>query len=231
MDIFNRQTKKKHIQQFEMKIAELLESELPQLKKVMNLSLSQFYEIQFTHNPVGISILRGFDTEVFEDIKRNHRTYFNLSGIAVFDHKAKAYHPIKLTYNYDSLTYIDIENPEMFHKTFDLNNIQKNNIVIEHLKIENPDQKIAEKALSSLTKEQLELLELEYTFEIEFEGKLYYTILYMEDGNYIAVDKTGKIYRLHHDNLERIKLIAANPTEFFKIFKGQKSNLEAIMNE
>jgi hypothetical protein len=97
--------------------------------------------------------------------------------------------------------------------------------------MENPDQKTAEKILKSLTKEQIELLELDYTFEIEFDEKLFYTILDMEDGNYIAVDKKGKVYRLNHDHKEMVKLIADKPTEFFKIYNGEKSELENIMYE
>ena len=81
--------------------------------------------------------------------------------------------------------------------------------------MENPDQKTAEKILKSLTNEQIELLELEYTFEIELDEKLFYTILDMEDGNYVAVDKKGKVYRLNHDHIERVKLIADKPTDFF----------------
>lgn len=57
--------------------------------------------------------------------------------------------------------------------------------------MENPDQKTTEKMLKSLTKNQIELLELDFTFEIVFRDKLFYTILDMEDGNYIAVDKKG----------------------------------------
>ena len=129
------------------------------------------------------------------------------------------------------LTQIEIENPDYFHKTFDLNQIQKSELKLEHLKMENPDQKIAEKALKSLTKEQTKLLELDYTFEIEFDEKLFYTILDMEDGNYIAVNKKGKIYRLNHDHEERVKLLVDKPTDFFKIYNGEKSELENIINK
>jgi hypothetical protein len=82
-----------------------------------------------------------------------------------------------------------------------------------------------------LTQQQLALLELEYTFEIEVDGKLYYTILDMEDGNYIAVNKKGNIYRLIHDHEQNVKLIANTPTEFFEIYNGSKSELEAKVFE
>jgi hypothetical protein len=82
-----------------------------------------------------------------------------------------------------------------------------------------------------LTPEQRDLLELTYTFEIELDGKLFYTILDMEDGNYIAVDKKGNVYRLIHDHEEIVKLIATKPIDFFNIYTGQKSKLDEMLFE
>lgn len=227
MNIFNRKTKKKHIEQFEIKIIELLESELPQLRKAFGIS--KLRHISFIEKPKCIFVARSYVPKSFEEINRNHKTSFNLNGISVWNRKTETFELIKLNYYYDALTQIEIDNPEYFHKTFDLNKIQKNEIKMELLKMENPDQKIAEKALKSLTKEQIGILELEYTFEIELDEKLFYTILDMEDGNYIAVDKKGKIYRLNHDHEEKVKLIANKPADFFEIYNGKKSELENIM--
>ncbi|AWW29558.1 hypothetical protein DN752_05125 [Echinicola strongylocentroti] len=229
MSIFNRKTKKKHIEQFGLKIAELLESEMPQIKTA--IGLSKVYGISFMHEPKGIYITRGYKPKEFEIINRNHKTCFNLTGISVWNKKENIFQPIKLYYQSDGLTKIQIDNPEYFYKTYDLNQIRKNQIELEHLKMENPDQKTAEKILKSLTKEQIELLELDYTFEIEFDEKLFYTILDMEDGNYIAVDKKGKVYRLNHDHEKMVKQIADKPTDFFKIYNGEKSELENLMYE
>ena len=229
MNIFNRKTKEKHLAQFAIKIAELLETELPELKKA--IGISKIAGISFMQKPKAIYILRSYSPNAFEEINRNHKTYFNLNGISVWNRKTENYELLKLNYQNDTLTKIEIENPEYFHKTFDLNRIQKSEIKLEHLKMENPDQKIAEKALKTLTKEQLKLLELDYTFEIELDEKLFYTILDMEDGNYVAVDKKGKIYRLNHDHEERVKLISNKPTDFFQIYNGEKDELENIMNE
>ena len=229
MNIFKQKTKLKHIEQFEQSIAKLLESELPQLKKA--IGISKLYGISFMLKPSGIFITRGYNPKAIEEINRNHKTSCNLTGISIWNRKTGNYTPIKLNYHHDTLTKIEIENPEYLHKTFDLNQIEKGAIKLEPLTMENPDQKIAEKALRSLTKEQIQLLELENTFEIEFDEELFYTILDMEDGNYVAVDKKGKIYRLNHDHEERVKLIANKPTDFFETYNGQKSELEKIMYE
>lgn len=229
MSIFSRKTKKKHIEQFGLKVAELLESEMPQIK--IAIGLSKIYGISFIHEPKGIYVSRGYKPKEFEIINRNHKTCFNLTGISVQNRKSNLYQPIKLYYQSDGLTKIEIDKPEYFHKVFDLNRIQKSEIELEHLKTKNPDKKTAEEILKSLSKEQIDLLELEYTFEIEFEEKLFYTILDMEDGNYVAVDKTGKVYRLNHDHEARAKLIANKPTDFFKIYNGHKNELENLMHE
>jgi hypothetical protein len=229
MSIFNRKTKKKHIERFGLRIAELLEPEMPQIKTA--IGLSKIYGISFIHEPIGIYISRGYNPKEFEIINRNHKTCFNLTGISVLNKKENLFQPIILYYQSDGLTRIEIDNPEYFHKAFDLDQIQKCKVELEHLKMENPEQKKTEKILKSLSKEQIDLLELDFTFEIEFDEKLFYTILDMEDGNYIAVDKKGKVYRLNHDHEERVKLIANNPTDLFKIYNGQKSELVKIMYE
>ncbi len=90
---------------------------------------------------------------------------------------------------------------------------------------------VVKKALKTLKSEQLFQLDLDGTFEIELNEKLYYTILDMEDGNYIATTKNGRIFRLNHDHEMRVKQIAKSPEEFFELYKGNKSKLESIMNE
>lgn len=229
MSIFRRNTKKKHIEQIELKIAELLKDEFPQFQKVIDIS--KMYGISFTHAPKGIYISRGYNPEAYNEIQRNHRTHFNLIGISVYQLKKQSYISLKLNYSFDSLTRIEVDEPERFHKNFDLNNIEISQIEIEELPNENPDKEIVEKILKGLSKEQKETLELEDTFEIEFHQKLYYTILYMEDGNYIAVDKSGNVYRLNHDQEEMIRKIASKPAEFFNLYSGDKTELEQLMEE
>ena len=229
MNIFNFYTSKKHLKQFEMKIAELLNNEFPEFKKV--IEMSNLSAIHFTVKPQGIYLNRSYSPKVFEEIKRNHNTSFHLNGILVFEKKSKKHIPLKLHYFHNSLTSINIDDPKNFHRNFDLNNIKVEEIEIGHLKIQNPDKEIVLKVLKNIDEEKLNLLDIENTFEIEIGEKFFYTILDMEDGNYIAIDKQGKIYRLNHDHKERVKKIAENPIEFFKIYSGQKSELENMMYE
>lgn len=227
--MFLFETKKKHIIDFEKKLTQELKNELPQL--AIAIQLSKVYGINFTHKPKGIYISRVYKPKEYEVIMRNHRTHFNLRGISVLNKKSKKHEKLMLNYLNDTLTNIETENPEYFHKTFDLSQIKKVKIEIENIEIKNPDKDIVEKALKTLKSEQLDQLDLDATFEIELNEKLYYTILDMENGNYIATTKNGHIFRLNHDHEIRIKQIAKSPEDFFEVYKGDKSNLESITNE
>ena len=222
-------TRKKHIIKFEKKLAQELQGELPQIAKATQLS--KIYGISFKYEPKGIYISKGYRPKEYEEIMRNHRTHFNLSGIAVLNNKTKKYEELKLTFLHDNLTNIEIENPEIFHKTYDLTKIRIGETGIENIEFKNPDLGTAKKALKTLSSEQLEQLDLDGTFEIELNEKLYYTILDMEDGNYIVTTKNGQIFRINHDHETRVKLLAQTPKDFFEIYKGDKNKLESIMNE
>jgi len=225
MNIFNRNTKTKHLEQFEIKIAELLSNELPELRKV--IEKSKLYRISFMENPSGILLTRSYSSE---EIKRNNNSCFNLYGLCIFEKKTKKYVQLKLAFFNNSLNQVEVRNPKELHKNFDLNNIKIENIKVDYINLQNPDKEIVLNILKKIDNEKLNLLDLENTFEIEIGEKSFFTILDMEDGNYIAIDKQGKVYRLNHDQIERVKIISESVTEFFNIYSGEKMEIEKIIN-
>ncbi|KFF04229.1 hypothetical protein IW19_01235 [Flavobacterium reichenbachii] len=217
--IFQRKTKVKDIQLFEFKAAELLSREFPEIKECLGKGKLKIY-----FSKTGILLLRQSTTG---EIRRTGKIiFFELSGIYLLEKKTQEEKEIKLFYQNNVLHQIKVDQPETFYKDYDLNLITKKEVSIRNISIQNPDLKIVSKILSSLNKEQLQLLDLEDTFEIEVNEKLYYPILDFENGNYIAVDKKGKIYRLNHDHEENIKEIFKNVHEFLEVYKGVKSDLE-----
>lgn len=173
----------------------------------------------------------GYSNDFYKKYKIEQDKHFYLNGVYIKQKNNDEYVEIPLTFAHGNLQHIIINNPSNFHRDYDFNSIELKNLKTEYIKFQNPDRKTTERILKSLSKKQIELLELDDTFEIEFDEKLYYTILDMEDGNYIAVDKKGKVYRLNHDHEKMVKLIADKPTDFFKIYNGEKSELESIMYE
>jgi len=229
MDIFRRKIQKKHIAKFEILVAKKLEQNFPEI--LIATKLSQPSEISFPENPPGIFISRFYSNSTFKTLNKNHRTYFHLDGISVFNKEKKKFIPIRLRYYHDTLTNIYVDEPKRFHQNFNIEKIEKETLRKQDLEINNPDKKFVLKALKSLSKEDLESLDLDSTFEIDFDEKQFYPIIDMEDGNYIATDKKGKIYIINHENhQEPIKLIYDKPQDFIDKFKGNKKNLEDILN-
>jgi len=224
MNIFNFKPTKKQIEIFERNVAEILKIDFPKIKETLELS-SKIYSIQFSQKPIGICLSRGYNEEILPELETN----FDLYGLKVFNKKLNQYVDITLFFQNDLLTLIEVENPEKFHKTYDYSKLQIGELSIKEINIENLDKKNTLDILKNVSQDKLNQLEIEDAIEIECNENLYYTILDMEDGNYIAIDKSGKVYRLNHDHSEKVKGISNDIDSFFDLYKGRKSNLSEIM--
>ena len=87
------------------------------------------------------------------------------------------------------------------------------------------DSKI-EKLISGLTSDQLDLTNLG---ELEVDGKLYYQIKDLEDGNYIGIDNKGKVYGLIHDPF-KIDLINKSIKQFVEDLNNGSFDLRKYPN-
>src|SRR3712207_7062961 len=63
--------------------------------------------------------------------------------------KTGEYNPLQLNYLYDSLTRIEVENPQSFHRIYDLDSIKIGKIQLEHLPLENPEDRKSTRLNSS----------------------------------------------------------------------------------
>lgn len=88
------------------------------------------------------------------------------------------------------------------------------------------DRKI-EKLVSGLTCEQLDLTDLG---EFDIDGKAYYQIKDLEDGNYIAIDNMGKVFGLMHDPY-KIELINKSVRQFVDDVNGGLFDFDKYLNE
>ena len=62
------------------------------------------------------------------------------------------------------------------------------------------------------------------------DGKRYYTILDMGDGNYIGVNSRGQVYRLHHDSDEQAKVINKSIKDFLTNYSGDKRDFDKLFD-
>lgn len=227
MSVFNFKPTKSQIEIFEHNVAEILKTDFPEIKEALELS-SKIYFIQFCKKPSGICLSRAYNKEILRAQKSN----FDLYGLQIFNKKSKEYENITLFFIDNLLALIEIEHPERFHKIYDYNKLQIGELKIKPISFENLDTKITRDILKNVPKAKLNQLEIEDAIEIECNENLYYTILDMENGNFIAVDKNEKVYRLNHDHLEKVKKISNTIEDFFDIYNGNKSNLiELLYNQ
>ncbi|KFC22735.1 hypothetical protein [Epilithonimonas lactis] len=189
--------------------------------------ISEISNIYFSFEPKGISILREVrDKEAYRKLQRLPRHILNINGIEFYNTKRKIFENIPCSFSNYQLTFILHENPKIFHKIFDINNIRLRDLIIKTVNTVNPDKEVVEKILNLYSSEEIEKLDLENCFEIEFDSNKYYTILDLENGDYIGVDRKGKIYYLNHDAEIRVKEIFENLSEFLKNYNGNLNELE-----
>ena len=188
--------------------------------------VSEISNIYLSFKPKGISIMREVTDKNTYSLQKSSCEIFNINGIEFYNTKSKSFENVPCSFSHYQLKFLELKNPEKFHKIFDINNIRLCNLDIRKIKIVNPDKKIVEKILKTYNDKEIEKLDLENCFEIEFNNKKYYTILDFENGNYIAVDNNGKVYYLNHDLEIRMKKIFENTTELLKIYNGNLIELE-----
>ena len=102
---------------------------------------------------------------------------------------------------------------------FDLTRLYKNKSKFEK------DSKI-EKLVRGLSSNHLDLTDLS---EFEVDGKLYYQIKDLEDGNYIAIDNKGQVFGLIHDPY-KIDLINKSVKQFVDDVNNGQFDFDKYLN-
>jgi hypothetical protein len=87
----------------------------------------------------------------------------------------------------------------------DINSVNFDSINVDHIwekHFINEEYNEIENILELLSKDQLKKLNLtKNSFKIKIKNSIYYPIYDLEDGNYIAIEKNGSVYKITHDPL------------------------------
>ena len=224
--LFRRKISLKDIKQIEKNLAEKLDLFDNNYGIILSKNITKITAVYIAFEPKGLSFMREIiDVKEYQKLKKKNRELQKIKGIKFYNKKEKQFENIIVTFSNYQLKFIYSENPERFHKTYDINKITLEDLDVEKIPLENPDYETAKKILKINDSENFEKLDLEDCFEIEFKDNFYYTILDFEDGNYIAVDKKGFIYFLNHDADIRIRKINENIFDFLCEYNGNKLEL------
>lgn len=228
---FRKKKFKKDVVFFQNKLLESLASRFPDL--VENHS---HYELSLAMivgtNEKCIQLLyQTDDKEYWQKNKIRHNKNFKITDINIYNVKDASYQSFTLNIYGNIIQHILLPNESFIKNEYDLNNIKTNNIKLSTLVHINPDKKKLKKILKNLTSKQIDLIELDDTFKIEMNNKLFYTIFDMEDGNYIAVDKSVSVFRLIHDHKFPVKKIFDNVELLLDDYDGEKYKLNKYFED
>lgn len=226
--MFNFKTTKKQIQIFERNIAKTLQNSFPEIYQSWENSSSN-YSLKFLKKPSGIYLVRNSSEEKNNENFAKQLTNFDLYGLKLYNKRTKFYEEIVLYFHQGFLTLIEVDSPMRFHANYDYENIQIGILSTKEVFDKNQDETITLNILKDISAEKLNQLDMDKAIEIEINDNVYYTILDLNEGNYIAVNKSGKVFRLDHNSIEKAKQIANDIVQFFNLYKGKKSNLMQLV--
>ena len=225
---FRKRRTKKEIEKFERALSDKLGDIFPTMKELRENSKLQFFK--YSDKPIGISFPYSINGTYYERHGKKHRVNSKVDGLEIRNKRSNEFVKLPVTVIHDLIGTIEIDSPSDIWKNYDLTDIRVQEIKRIELEFANEDEKKLKKILKGIDQELTKKIEVDDTFEIELGGKRYYTILDMEDGNYISVNSRGQVYRLHHDSDEQAKLINKSIEDFLTNFSGDKRDFEKLFD-
>ncbi len=159
------------------------------------------------------------------EVNRKSQCY-ELSGITVPHRKTGQALEIILPIWHNSISNIHFPAEVVDFLAYDVSGISIEGLKSKKLEYVNEDTKKV-KAILKGCEAHFTKLELDDTFEIETTSGTYFTIVDMEDGNYIAIDKKKRVFRLYHNAVEPEKVINRKIEEFLLEYSGKKEDLQS----
>lgn len=131
---------------------------------------------------------------VFEYKKRGQN--YKISGLRIYSNQTKEFEAIEILVHDNLVSGLKIENSQYQAREFDLKKIINKSVTKDAFDFPPNDIDIFYDSLSQEIKSKLNPDDL---FDIDFNNRTFYSFFDLEDGNYLAVDKTFKVYSLVHD--------------------------------
>jgi len=221
----------KHVSNLIASILEALPDDYAELKSYENNRILDYAD--YVPNPGGgttIYLMAYLKPGINKSESIERGNSFELSGITIKHKKTGIPLEVILPIWQCSISNICFRPENLDILQYDVYSVSIENLSSKKLIYVNPDIDKLKKLLKGIADSDMDKLEIEDTFEIETELNKYYTIFDMEDGNYIAIDRKKKVYRLKHDDVEPEKVISQNIMTFMNDYSGNKQDLQKYFN-
>ncbi|QSW89378.1 MULTISPECIES: hypothetical protein [Flavobacterium] len=143
---------------------------------------------------------------------------FKISGLRIFSKLTNKFEEIEILIQDNLVSGLKIQNSHYHLNEFKLSSIDNTSFSISHFEFPPNDIDYFYDNLDNQLKEKLNYNEL---FDIDYNGRTFYVIYDLEDGNYIAVDKNHSVYSLVHDARPAIQKMN---TTFLQILNEIETN-------
>ncbi len=222
---FTKRKRLKQIQNLEALLVEALIPFHPDMGNIYkNAKLCEVYPVVSSQS--FIQLQHEINKPHLDKNRKNNKSFSIFSGVQIKRKNFTDYVEIPIEITWDLISKIYIDKPNDFWKFYEVDTLKIVNFGKTEIPILNDDEEKLRKILSSVEQNQSQKIVIEDTFEIELNGKIFYAIVDMEDGNYIVVNKKGQVFRLNHDSNEQIRIIGKSINNFLIEFSGRKEDLE-----
>lgn len=168
-------------------------------------------------------------TYVDKNRKRNNRDYY-LKNVKLESKRSRNFYLVDVKVEFNLIRSIKIDTKHLLDE-IDTSKVDISEMIVEEIMYPNNDKQTLLDIIGNSDVFNLTSIELDDTFEIELEGKLFYTIVDLEDGNYIAVNKKGQVFRLNHDSDKPAKKIYNSYDDFVTSYSGRKIELQHFFDD
>jgi len=137
----------------------------------------------------------GLNVKLLNEYEKKLESYIEIRGLSVFDTTSKSFIPFSIECDNGLILGYSMVKPINFIP--DLNNIN----VTNHIKIQKGEGEF-KKIKFLFSKEELALINPSEVYELDLEGKTYYHLKDIGDGDFLGIDIHKNIYKITHDPFE-----------------------------
>jgi hypothetical protein len=178
---------------------DLLRNVIIQLPKEYSILINQLDDGLLRGVLVDVSDIQGyvaftFHSNILKKYDKEYEQDFKISNIKVYDNKLSSFIPYEIYVSSGTISGYSLGGGKK-------NNIDVGKIDVLNFKKEFIGEHLEGRILSIISEEEKNLLNISDVYSVFLEGKEYFHIKDLEDGDFIGMDEKKVIYKITHDPL------------------------------